>query len=64
MAESAERVVVDFRTEPSKYKHWKLRLDGDVAKLWYWEEATDCPKNAVPKYEAKLDKKPPPLVGH
>jgi hypothetical protein len=42
--------------------NWKL--DGDKAELWYWEEASDCPKNAVPKYQAKLDKKPPPLVGH
>jgi hypothetical protein len=42
--------------------NWKL--DGDQAKLWFWEEATDCPKNAVPKYETKVDKKPPPLVGH
>jgi hypothetical protein len=42
--------------------NWKL--DGDKAELWYWEEANDCPKNAVPKYQTKLDKKPPPLVGH
>ncbi len=24
---------VDFRTEPSQYKHWKLSFDGPVATL-------------------------------
>jgi len=24
---------IDFRTEPAKYKHWKIALDGDVATL-------------------------------
>src|SRR2546425_2082315 len=33
MAESAERVQVDFRTEPSRYRHWKLAVDGPVATL-------------------------------
>ena len=39
------------------------RLQGDQAELYLWEEAKDCPKGATPKYEAKADKKPPPLVG-
>jgi benzoyl-CoA-dihydrodiol lyase len=26
-------MVVDFRTEPSRYKHWKLAVDGRVATL-------------------------------
>src|SRR4030095_4241265 len=30
-AESGERVRVDFRTEPSRYRHWKLSVDGPVA---------------------------------
>ena len=38
------------------------RLSADKAELALWEEAKDCPKGAAPKYEAKLDKKPPPLV--
>src|SRR5437868_371117 len=24
---------IDFQTEPSRYKHWKLAVDGDVATL-------------------------------
>jgi benzoyl-CoA-dihydrodiol lyase len=24
---------IDFQTEPSRYRHWKLTIDGDVAKL-------------------------------
>ena len=38
------------------------RLSADKAELMLWEEAKDCPKNALPKYETKVDKKPPPLV--
>jgi benzoyl-CoA-dihydrodiol lyase len=39
MAEAAEKrdsVVngaIDFRTDPSRYRHWKLAVDGDVATL-------------------------------
>jgi benzoyl-CoA-dihydrodiol lyase len=33
MADTGERVLVDFRTEPARYKHWKLALDGSVATL-------------------------------
>jgi hypothetical protein len=39
------------------------RLSGDKAELYLWEEAKECPKGALPKYEAKVDKKPPALVG-
>lgn len=38
------------------------RVSGDKAQLMLWEEAKDCPKNALPKYETKVDKKPPALV--
>src|SRR5277367_1357756 len=27
------RTRVDFQTEPSRYRHWKLNIDGDVATL-------------------------------
>ena len=27
------RAAVDFRTEPSKYRHWKLQIDGPIATL-------------------------------
>src|SRR5436190_10163756 len=33
MAESTARTVVDFRTEASRYKHWRLAIDGRVATL-------------------------------
>ncbi len=39
------------------------RIQGDKGELWLWEEAKECPKDATPKYERKLDKQPPPLVG-
>lgn len=38
------------------------RVQGEKAELFLWEEAKECPKDALPKYEAKVDKKPPPLV--
>jgi hypothetical protein len=38
------------------------RINGDKAELMLWEEAKECPKDALPKYETKVDKKPPPLV--
>jgi len=30
---SDDRALIDFRTEPSRYKHWKLSTDGGVAYL-------------------------------
>ncbi len=30
---TTDRVPIDFRTEPARYKHWKLTLDGPVATL-------------------------------
>jgi benzoyl-CoA-dihydrodiol lyase len=33
MADTGERVLVDFRTEPTRYKHWTLAFDGPVATL-------------------------------
>ena len=29
----SERTVVDFRTEPARYKHWRLGFDGPIATL-------------------------------
>jgi len=28
------RTRIDFQTEPSRYRHWKLKVDGDVATLF------------------------------
>ncbi|OGL00419.1 MAG: benzoyl-CoA-dihydrodiol lyase [Candidatus Rokubacteria bacterium RIFCSPHIGHO2_12_FULL_73_22] len=33
MADESERVQVEFRTEPSRYKHWRLAVDPPVARL-------------------------------
>jgi len=48
----SEQVVVDFRTEPSRYRHWKLSFDGPVATL-----AMDVKEDGglVPGYELKLN---------
>ena len=32
-ASNGAAVAVDFRTEPSRYRHWKLAVDGEVATL-------------------------------
>jgi benzoyl-CoA-dihydrodiol lyase len=44
--------LVDFRTDPSKYKHWKLSVDGRVATL-----AMDVKEDGGlrPGYELKLN---------
>jgi len=48
----SERMIVDFRTEPSKYRHWKLAFDGPVATL-----AMDVKEDGGlrPGYELKLN---------
>jgi benzoyl-CoA-dihydrodiol lyase len=51
MADS-ERVVVDFRTDPGRYKHWKLSYDGPVATL-HMDVKEDG--GLVPGYELKLN---------
>jgi benzoyl-CoA-dihydrodiol lyase len=52
MAEGSERPQVDFRTEPSRYRHWRLSVDGRVATL-----AMDVSEDAglSPGYELKLN---------
>ncbi|HEY2299023.1 MAG TPA: 2,3-epoxybenzoyl-CoA dihydrolase [Jatrophihabitans sp.] len=48
----AEAPLVDFRTNPSRYRHWKLSVDGPVATL-----AMDVDEQGglVPGYELKLN---------
>ncbi len=50
--EPSERIAVDFRTEPSKYRHWKLAVDGRIATL-----AMDVQEDGGlrPGYELKLN---------
>src|SRR5258708_32382545 len=31
--DSASHGAIDFRTDPARYRHWKLAVDGDVATL-------------------------------
>jgi benzoyl-CoA-dihydrodiol lyase len=54
MAETAEtrRAPVDFRTEPGRYRHWKLSFEGPVATL-----AMDVREDGGlrPGYELKLN---------
>src|SRR2546421_8480940 len=52
MADTGERVLVDFRTEPARYRHWKLAVDGPVATL-----ALDVREDGGlrPGYELKLN---------
>src|SRR5271166_4528474 len=44
--------MIDFRTEPAKYRHWKLRFEGPVATV-----AMDVAENGglKPGYELKLN---------
>src|SRR5215467_14310847 len=44
--------IIDFRTEPAKYKHWKLGFDGPIATL-----AMDVQEDGglQPGYELKLN---------
>jgi benzoyl-CoA-dihydrodiol lyase len=52
MADDVVTTLVDFRTEPGKYKHWKLSFDGSVATL-----AMDVREDGGlrPGYELKLN---------
>src|SRR5215467_4967577 len=52
MADSGERIRVDFRTEPARYRHWKLACAGPVATL-----AMDVKEDGGlrPGYELKLN---------
>src|SRR5216117_3007914 len=52
MADDTETTIVDFRTDPQRYKHWKLAFDGAVATL-----AMDVREDGglKPGYELKLN---------
>jgi len=51
-ATSGTHPLIDFRTEPARYKHWKLHIDGAVATL-----AMDVKEDGGlrPGYELKLN---------
>jgi len=44
--------VIDFRTEPSAYRHWKIEFDGPVAHLLM---DVDAAAGLFPGYELKLN---------
>jgi benzoyl-CoA-dihydrodiol lyase len=48
----SDRRVIDFRTDPSRYRHWRIEIDGDVAFL-----VMDVDPNGglAPDYELKLN---------
>ena len=53
MAETGgERPMIDFRTDPSRYRHWKLAVDGRVATLTMNVQETG---GLQPGYELKLN---------
>ena len=43
--------VASFETHPDRYRHWKLRVDGDVAHL---SMDVDEAQGLVPGYELKI----------
>jgi benzoyl-CoA-dihydrodiol lyase len=48
----AERKTIDFQTDPSRYRHWRIEIDGDTASL-----VMDVDPNGglAPDYELKLN---------
>jgi benzoyl-CoA-dihydrodiol lyase len=52
MADGGDKVLVDFRTEPARYRHWRLATHGRVATL-----ALDVREDGglAPGYELKLN---------
>src|SRR4029077_17330593 len=52
MADQSDDVRVDFRTDPPRYRHWKLTIDGRVATV-----AMDVSEDGGlrPGYELKLN---------
>ncbi|MDI3470979.1 MAG: Benzoyl-CoA-dihydrodiol lyase [Pseudolabrys sp.] len=48
----AERKTIDFQTEPSRYRHWRIEIDGNVASLVM---DVDPSGGLAPDYELKLN---------
>src|SRR5699024_3930743 len=51
-AEESSVPVVDFETDPSRYRHWRLDLDGPIATLTL---QVDPDGGIVPGYELKMN---------
>ena len=52
MTDTSERRIVDYRTEPSRYRHWRIEIDGNVANLVM---DVDPAGGLNPDYELKLN---------
>ncbi len=52
MADIAAKPIIDFRTDPARYRHWRIEFDGPVAHLIM---AVDPAGGLVPGYELKLN---------
>ena len=52
MSQPAPHAPVDYQTDPSRYRHWKLAFDGPIARL-----VADFDENAGlrPGYKLKLN---------
>ena len=48
----AAMTAIDFRTDPSRYRHWRIEYDGDVA---YLIMDVDQAGGLSAKYELKLN---------
>jgi benzoyl-CoA-dihydrodiol lyase len=44
--------MIDFQTDPSKYRHWRLSFDGLIATLWM---DVDASAGLIGDYELKLN---------
>ena len=44
--------MIDFQTDPSKYRHWRLSFDGPLATLWM---DVDASAGLIGDYELKLN---------
>lgn len=52
MTNTAEPSIVDYRTDPSRYRHWRIEIDGNVASLIM---DVDPAGGLKPDYELKLN---------
>ena len=45
--------MIDFQTDPSKYRHWRVAYDGDVANLYM--DVDETGRAVSEGYELKLN---------
>ncbi|RDV05064.1 2,3-epoxybenzoyl-CoA dihydrolase [Undibacter mobilis] len=52
MTDTTDRCIVDYRTDPSRYRHWRIEIDGNIANLVM---DVDPAGGLRPDYELKLN---------